>query len=435
LGYIIGVAATAGCKWGKIKMKDRVTHLILPAMVLGIIAGAIVYEYFPAQRVDIAANVNLITMLFLRLIKMIIAPLVFATLVSGIANMGHGAKLGRLFTRTIGWFVGASFVSLLLGLVMVNVLQPGANFPGTVPDVGQSAGLQTTGFSLDKFLTHLIPTSFIDAMAQNEILQIVVFAVFFALAMRAVPERSKVMLGLIDDLGCVMLKITKYVMVFAPLAVFSALMATTAKNGLEVLWKLAQFAGSFYLTLLILWALLIAVGFSILGLRYGKLLRLIREPLIIAFSTSTSEAAFPKLLESLERFGASTRVSGFVLPLGYSFNLDGSMIYLAFATLFIAQVYKIEIPLAQQFLMLAILMITSKGIAGVPRASLVVIAATMSQFNIPEAGLLMILGVDTFLDMGRSATNVIGNALATSIVAKWEGELGEVQESALACPA
>src|SRR5450631_2254707 len=374
-------------------MSNRFTQYILIAMALGIVMGSLVFSYLPDIRADIAADVNLIAMLFLRLIKMIIAPLVFATLVGGIAHMGSGARLGRIFAKTMGWFVSASFVSLLLGLVMVNLLQPGANFPGTLPDKAQSTGLPVSAFSIEKFLTHLIPTSIADAMAQNEILQIVVFAVFFSVAMGAMPERSKRMLELIDDLGHIMLKLTGYVMLFAPIAVWAAITATVAKNGLLVLWKLIVFMGGFYL------------------------------PLMIAFSTASSEAAYPKTLEGLNRFGASSRISSFVLPLGYSFNLDGTMMYCTFASIFIAQTYRIEMSLGTQFAMLATLMITSKGVAGVPRASLVVIASTLGQFGIPEAGLLMIMGIDTFLDMGRSATNVIGNSLATSVVAKWEGEL------------
>jgi Na+/H+-dicarboxylate symporter len=301
-------------------MSNRFTQYILIAMALGIVMGTLVFNYLPDQRVEIAADVNLIAMLFLRLIKMIIAPLVFATLVGGIAHMGSGSKLGRIFAKTMGWFISASFISLLLGLIMVNLLQPGANFPGTLPAAGQSTGLPVSAFSIEKFLTHLIPTSIADAMSQNEILQIVVFAVFFSVAMGAMPERSKPMLALIDDLGHIMLKVTGYVMLFAPLAVWAAIMATVAKNGLGVLWKLIVFMGGFYLSLMILWGILVVVGFVVIGPRYSHLLRLIREPLMIAFSTASSEAAYPKTLEGLNRFGASSRISSFVLPLGYSFN-------------------------------------------------------------------------------------------------------------------
>jgi len=404
-------------------MSNRFTQYILIAMALGIVMGSLVFNYLPDSRGEIAADVNLIAMLFLRLIKMIIAPLVFATLVGGIAHMGSGSKLGRIFAKTMGWFVSASFISLLLGLVMVNLLQPGANFPGTLPAAGQSTGLPVSAFSIEKFLTHLIPTSIADAMAQNEILQIVIFAVFFAVAMGAMPERSKPMLQLIDDLGHIMLKVTGYVMLFAPLAVWAAIMATVSKNGLGVLWKLIVFMGGFYLSLAILWGILVVVGFIVIGPRYSHLLRLIREPLMIAFSTASSEAAYPKTLEGLNRFGASSRISSFVLPLGYSFNLDGSMMYMTFASIFIAQAYGIHLDWPTMIQMLLILMVTSKGIAGVPRASLVVITGTLAHFNIPEAGILLILAVDQFLDMGRTATNVIGNAVASVVVARWEGQL------------
>jgi Na+/H+-dicarboxylate symporter len=411
-------------------MSNKFTRYILLAMALGVVMGTLIFEYLPASRVEIASSINLIAMAFLRLIKMLIAPLVFATLVGGIAHMGSGARLGRIFAKTMGWFISASFISLLLGLLMVNLLQPGANFPGTLPDKGQSSGLPVSAFSLEKFLMHLIPTSIADAMAQNEILQIVVFAVFFAVALGAMPERSKAIVAIIEDLAHIMLKVTGYVMLFAPLAVWAAITATVAKSGLEVLWKLIVFMGGFYFSLFILWGILVVVGFVVIGPRYRQLLALIREPLMIAFSTASSEAAYPKTLEGLNKFGASARISSFVLPLGYSFNLDGTMMYCTFASIFIAQSYGIQMTLGTQFAMLATLMITSKGVAGVPRASLVVIAATLSQFNIPEAGLLMIMGIDTFLDMGRSATNVIGNTLATSVVAKWEGELSAGGESA-----
>ncbi len=392
-------------------MSNKFTRYILIAMVLGVVMGALIYQYLPGDRADIASDVNLIAMLFLRLIKMIIAPLVFATLVGGIAHMGSGSRLGRIFAKTMGWFVSASFISLLLGLVMVNMLQPGANFPGTLPDKGQVDRPARSRPSRSRSsLTHLIPTSIADAMATNEILQIVVFAVFFAVAMGAMPERSKRMLVLIEDLGHIMLKLTSYVMLFAPLAVWAAITATVAKNGLLVLWKLVVFMGGFYFSLFILWGILVIVGFIVIGPRYRQLLALIREPLMIAFSTASSEAAYPKTLEGLNKFGASARISSFVLPLGYSFNLDGTMMYCTFASIFIAQSYHVEMSLGTQFAMLATLMLTSKGMAGVPRASLVVIAATLGQFNIPEAGLLMIMGIDTFLDMGRSATNVIGNS-------------------------
>src|SRR6185503_5585303 len=257
---------------------------------------------------------------------------------------------------------------------------------------------------------------------------IVVFSLFFGVAMAALGERGRVVIDVMDSISHIMLKVTGYVMLFAPLAVFGALAGSVAKEGLEIIGVYGIFMGEFYLGLLILWALLITLGGLIVGPRVLRLIRRVREPTILAFSTASSEAAYPKTLEELERFGASNRVASFVLPLGYSFNLDGSMMYCTFAVMFIAQVYGIELSFGQQLMMVAILMLTSKGMAGVPRASLVVIAATLGQFNIPETGLLLLLGVDQFLDMGRSATNVIGNSVATAVVSKWEGELKDESE-------
>jgi len=269
-----------------------------------------------------------------------------------------------------------------------------------------------------------------EAMANNEILQIVVFSMFFGVALAALGERAKTLVAMIDELSHAMLKITGYVMKLAPLAVMAAMAATVAVNGLEILLKFAVFMGDFYLGLFVLWGLLVFAGFMFLGPRVFKLLVLIKEAFLLSFATASSEAAYPKILDALDRFGVKRKISSFVMPMGYSFNLDGSMMYCTFAVLFIAQAYGIELALGTQITMLLILMLTSKGMAGVPRASLVVIAATLNQFNIPEAGLLLILGVDTFLDMGRSATNAVGNSIATAVVAKWEGELMPEAEAA-----
>ncbi|MGN6122957.1 MAG: dicarboxylate/amino acid:cation symporter, partial [Sphingomonas oligoaromativorans] len=366
--------------------------------------------------------------LFLRLIKMIIAPLVFSTLVVGIAHMGDTSALGRIGARTLGWFLGATLVSLTLGLVMVNLLQPGAHTGLALPPAGEGMGLDAKGFNLHDFFVHIVPASITEAMANNDILPIVVFSVFMGVALVAVGEKGKPLVAGIEALVAVMLKITDYVMRVAPIAVFAAIAHAVAINGAGILITFGRFVGSFYLTLLVLWAVLIGAGFVMLGGRARTLVRLIREPTLLAFSTASSEAAYPRLLEALEMFGVPRRIASFVLPLGYSFNLDGSMIYMTFATLFIAQAYGIEISVGQQILMVLILMVTSKGMAGVPRASLVVIAAVMGHFHIPEAGLLLVLAVDQFLDMGRSGTNVIGNAVATAVVAKWEGALTPPRE-------
>jgi len=407
-------------------MGKRLTYYILAALVAGLFAGWAVNTYAatPDAAKDVAHYLSIVTDLFLRLIKMIIAPLVLSTLTVGIAHMGDGSALGRMFGRTLGWFIAASLVSITLGLIMVNWLQPGVGV-GLVPPVSASSGIQTAAFSLKDFVTHLVPKSIFEAMATNEILQIVVFSVFAGVGLLALGDTGKPLTHLLDAVAQLMLKITGYVMNFAPFAVFAAVAAAVATEGLGILVTFGKFIGGFYLSLGMLWILLLAAGAVVIGLpRILGLSKAIREPFLLAFATASSESAYPKTLEALERFGVPPRIASFVLPLGYSFNLDGSMMYCSFATIFIAQAYGIDLSLGQEITMLLLLMVTSKGMAGVPRASLVVIAATLSFFNIPEAGLLLILAVDHFLDMGRSATNVVGNAVATAVVAKWEGELG-----------
>jgi Na+/H+-dicarboxylate symporter len=406
-------------------MSKRLTQYILIALVLGIVAGYVVNTEFSGSAETFAARVELLPFAFLRLIKMIIAPLVFSTLVVGIAKMGDINTVGRVGGKALGWFIFASLLSLTLGLILVQTLEPGKVMQLEIPDAAAAAssGVQGGALTLKGFIEHLIPTSAADAMSRNEILQIVVFSLFFGVAMAALGERGRVVIDVLDSVSHIMLKVTGYVMLFAPLAVFGALAGIVAKEGLEIIGVYGIFMGEFYLGLIILWALLITLGGLIIGPRILRLIRRVREPTILAFSTASSEAAYPKTLEELERFGCSNRVASFVLPLGYSFNLDGSMMYCTFAVMFIAQVYGIELSFGQQLMMVAILMLTSKGMAGVPRASLVVIAATLGQFGIPETGLLLLLGVDHFLDMGRSATNVIGNSIATAVVSKWEGEL------------
>ncbi len=404
---------------------SKLTTWILLAMVLGIVTGYAVRSTAtsPDTIKHFADNISILTDIFLRLIKMIIAPLVFATLVAGIAKMGDGKAVGRIGGKTMLWFITASLISLLLGLVMVNLLQPGVGLSLPLPDVHAASGIETTNLTLKEFITHAFPKSVFDAMAKNEILQIVVFSVFFGSAAAALGERAKLLVDMMDVVGHVMLKVTGYVMSLAPLAVFAAISAVVAKEGLGILASYGTFMGEFYLSIGILWIFLMAMGSLFLGRRVITLMRSIREPSLLAFTTASSEAAYPKTLEQLERFGCSNKIASFVLPMGYSFNLDGSMMYCTFATIFIAQAYGIQLTLSQEISMLLILMLTSKGMAGVPRASLVVIAATLSQFNIPEAGLLLLLGIDHFLDMARSATNVVGNSIATAVVAKWEGEL------------
>jgi Na+/H+-dicarboxylate symporter len=395
------------------------------AMVLGVLTGLGLNQWLTAAGAkEAAGDLSIVTDLFLRLIKMVIAPLVFSTLVTGIAHMEDTAAIGRVGVKTLGWFVSAGVVSLSLGLFMVQLLHPGAGM--ALPHETAAAGAVDAGaFTLKDFLTHLIPTSIADAMARNEILQIVVFSVFVGSAISALDDKAPVLLQAAEQLSSVMLKVTGYVMYVAPFAIFAALAATVATQGVNVLVSYAKFVGEFYLSLVLLWALLIAASTLAVGKRVGALVRAMQAPMLVAFSTAASEAAYPLILDGLQKFGAPRRIVSFVLPLGYSFNLDGSMMYCTFATLFIAQAYNIHLSLAQQVTMLFLLMVTSKGMAGVPRASLVVIAATLPIFHLPEAGLLLILGVDHLLDMGRSATNVVGNSVAAVVVSRWERQLGE----------
>jgi Na+/H+-dicarboxylate symporter len=366
---------------------------------------------------------SLMADIFLRLIKMIVAPLVFTTLVVGVAKLGDINSVGRIGGKTLLWFIGASLTSLLLGMILVNIFEPGTAMHLPTPDVGEDIGITHSGLSLKEFLYHVFPSSVIDAMAKNEILQIVVFSLFFGVATAAIGEQGKVVINFMDATAHVILKVTGYVMNLAPVAVFGAMTAIIAKQGLSILKTYSIFISEFYFGLALLWVILCLAGSLIIGKRIFGLIRRVKEPVLLAFSTSSSEAAFPKTMEELERFGCKDKIVSFVLPLGYSFNLDGSMMYMTFASLFIAQSYGIHLPIATQISMLLVLMLTSKGIAGVPRASLVVIAGTLATFNIPEAGLALLLGIDPLLDMGRSATNVVGNSVATAVVSKWENSL------------
>ena len=378
-----------------------------------------------AKRDKMVEPFSILADIFLRLIKMIVAPLVFSTLVVGVAKLGDIKAVGRIGGKTLLWFICASFMSLLLGMVMVNLFRPGEAMHLPLPSADSSSGITGVGFSLKNFLHHIFPASAVEAMATNEILQIVVFSLFFGVATAAIGEAGKIIITFFDAVAHVVLKITGYVMNVAPLAVFGAMTAVIAKQGIGILKTYSIFISEFYFSLIILWCLLLLAGFFVIGKRIYQLIRRVKEPTLLAFSTASSEAAFPKTMEELQRFGAKDKIVSFVLPLGYSFNLDGSMMYMTFASLFIAQSYGMHIAIGTQFWMLVTLMLTSKGIAGVPRASLVVIAGTLSTFGIPEAGLALLLGIDPLLDMGRSATNVVGNSVATAVVSKWENSLGD----------
>ena len=367
---------------------------------------------------------SLLADIFIRLIKMIVGPLVFTTLVVGVAKLGDIKAVGRIGGKTLLWFICASLMSLLLGMLLVNFFEPGKAMNLPLPDSVANLGIDKAALSVKDFFYHVFPASFVDAMAKNEILQIVVFSLFFGVAAAALGHISAPVIKALDVVAHIILKVTGYVMNFAPIAVFGAMTAVIAKQGLGILKTYSIFIGEFYFGLALLWILLIFAGSLFIKKRVFTLLQRIREPIMLAFSTSSSEAAFPKTMMELERFGCKDKIVSFVLPLGYSFNLDGSMMYMTFASIFIAQSFGIHLDLPTQISMLLVLMLTSKGIAGVPRASLVVIAGTLSTFNIPEAGIALLIGIDPLLDMGRSATNVVGNSIATAVVSKLEGELG-----------
>ncbi len=406
------------------RVANRLTFYIMIGLVLGIAVGAAMNAMMTPEAVAEAVKwFKMITDIFLRLIKMIVAPLVFATLVAGIVHMGDSASLGRVGAKTMAWFIGATLVSLSLGMVLVNWLQPGVNSGLDLSSAVGSSGIDAKHVDMFTTITEMVPKSIFEAMANTTMLQIVIFSVFFGVALSAVGEKGTPIVKGIDALVDVMLVVTNFVMRVSPLAVFAAMAKAIAVNGLGILLTFGKFIGSFYLGLGVLWLVLIFAGFVVIGPRIIELIRYIRDPILLAFSTASSEAAYPRTLESLDKFGVPNRISSFVLPLGYSFNLDGSMMYMTFASIFIAQLYGIELTFAQQMTMLLTLLVTSKGMAAVPRASLVVIAGTMAQFGLPEAGLVLILAVDQFLDMGRTGTNVVGNAVATAVVAKWEGQL------------
>jgi Na+/H+-dicarboxylate symporter len=401
----------------------NLTFWIVLALVAGLVAGWLINSRMDAESAAEAADaLGIVTDIFLRFIKMIIAPLVMSALISGIGHMGGDvAALGRIGGRAIGWFLATSMVALLIGAVLVTWMEPGVGLNLPIPERSAAAGVSTEAFTLRNFIVHLVPRSVFEALADNEILQIVVFSVLAGIAVASLGETGKPILRAAEAVMQMMLKITGYVMYLAPAAVFAAVAATIGLRGLEVIGTYGLFMGGFYFALiLLLGANLFACGLVIGFPALRRLVMEIRAPFVLAFSTASSEAAYPRLLDALVRFGIPVRIASFVLPLGYSFNLDGSMMYAVFASIFIAQAYGIELSALQIVGMCALLMVTSKGIAGVPRASLVVIAATLPVFGIPEAGLLLILGVDHFLDMGRSATNAVGNAVATAAVSKWE---------------
>lgn len=403
---------------------SNLTVQILIAMVLGAILGIYIHNNFDTEFAkNFSDKIKMLATIFIRLVQMIIAPLVITTLVVGIAKLGDIKSVGRIGGKAMGWFFTASFISLLIGLFWVNILEPGVGLNLTDVDVSTAAEVtdKTKSFSAQNFIEHIIPKSIFEALATNEILQIVIFSIFFGLAAASIGDHAKPVVKVLDVISHIILKMVNYVMKFAPIGVFGAIAGVFAIRDLqELLLTYAKFFGSFLVGISSLWIVLLLVGYLFLKGHMTTLLKRILSPLIIAFGTTSSEAVFPKLTEELERFGVKDKIVSFMLPLGYSFNLDGSMMYMTFASIFIAQAYGVPLDLGTQMTMLLVLMLTSKGIAGVPRASLVVVAATCGMFDIPIEGIALILPIDHFCDMFRSATNVLGNALATSVVGKWE---------------
>jgi Na+/H+-dicarboxylate symporter len=407
-----------------LKSNNKLFLAIIIGLVLGVSLGGVVHYQYPESGEAFAKNIKLLGTIFIRMVQMIIAPLVFSTLVVGIAKMGDMKMVGRVGAKAMAWFISASLISLLLGMVLVNWLEPGKNSTVTMATVAPADDLvkNTSGFSLENFVVHIVPKSIFEALATNEILQIVIFSILFGIALASVGEIGKPIIKTLDTFAHVILKMVSYIMWVAPFGVFGAVAGAVAIYGFDI-WKLYyNYLLDFALGIALLWVVLLSVGYLVLGKRLFILLKRLASPLLIAFSTTSSEAVFPKLTEELERFGCDPKIVSFTLPLGYSFNLDGSMMYMTFASLFIAQVYGIDMPIEKQLLMLLVLMLTSKGVAGVPRASLIVVVATCAMFDIPAEGIALILPIDHFCDMARSMTNVLGNALATSAVDKWESK-------------
>ena len=403
-------------------------YYILLALIFGIIAGQLVHSFCSLKTITIVSeNIKLLGTIFIRLIQMIVAPLVFCTIVVGISKMGDMKMVGRVGGKAMLWFISASLVSLLVGLIWINVLKPGDASTLDLSNTANASDLiaNSQKLTLAEFVNHVIPKSLFEALANNEILQILVFAVIFGVALASFGEKGASISKALDIITHVILKIVGYIMWVAPIAVFGTITAAVSSHGLSVFKLYANFLAAFAVGMISLWIILIFVGYIILGKKVFSLIKTIKSPLLIAFSTTSSEAVFPKLVDELEKFGCNPKIVSFILPLGYSFNLEGSMMYMTFASIFIAQLYGVEMSLSSQLVMLLVLMLTSKGIAGVPRASLIIIVATCAMFGIPPEGVALLIPIDHFCDMARSMTNVLGNALATTVVSKWEKNLDE----------
>ncbi len=404
------------------------TTQIFIGLLVGTVIGGVLSVYNP----DAATYFRPFSDLFLRLIKMLIAPLLFATLVAGIAGAGHFKDVGRMGLRAIIYFEVVTTLALVIGLLTVNIIKPGLGVP--LP-AASAAELATSAQTWDQMLLHLVPTSIFDAMARGDVLQIVVFSIIFAVALGMLGEKGRPLIEFCESLAETMFKFTNIVMKYAPIGVAAAIAYTVGHGGFKVLVGFAWLIASLYIALFVFASAVLIPVILIFRIPLGKFVRAVKEPAVIAFSTTSSEAALPRAMEVMERLGVPRRIVSFVIPLGYTFNLDGTTIYLSLAAVFIAQAAKVPLTITQQVTLLLTLMLTSKGVAGVPRAALVILAATVASFGLPLEGVALLLGVDTLLDMGRTMMNVVGNCLASVVVAKWEGEFVEVSDQDLALAA
>lgn len=392
-------------------------------------AGVAIGHYFP----DFGKDLDILSRIFLRLIKSIIAPLLFATLVFGIAGSGSAKTMGRIGVKSLIYFNVTTIGALVLALMSANYFRPGDGVP---IDRGVQTQLPESKASVMGVLENATPTSIVDAMARNEVLQLVVFCFLFGTACIAMGERAKPVTDFCKSLGDVMFEYTRYVMFLAPLGVGGAIAAVVGAKGIGVLFGLGKLIGALYIALAGYVFIILGVVVVMFRIPVMRFVRAVKDPYLLAFSTASSEAAFPMAIRNMEKFGVPRHIVAFVLPTGYSFNLDGSTLYLALASVFVAQAAGVEMTITQQLTMIATLMLTSKGVAAVPRASLIILAATLQTFNLPLEGVAVILGVDTLMDMARTSVNLLGNCLATAVVAKWEGhEIIPLPEEPTAEPA
>jgi Na+/H+-dicarboxylate symporter len=401
------------------------TQQIILGLVVGVAAGWLLSRTHP----DWAQYFSPFSQLFLRLIKMIIAPLIFSTLVAGIAGAGHAKAVGRMGLRAIVYFEIVTTIALVIGLVAVNVMRPGVGL--VLPPPSGPPAISATPQTWDQIILHTVPNSVIEAMAQGDVLQIVVWSMLFAISLTMIGEKGRPIVTWCESLAETMFTFTNIVMRYAPIGVATAMAYTIGKSGFAVLVNLAWLVGTLYLALAAFYLLVLVPVMVLFRISIRKFFAAVREPAVIAFSTTSSEAALPRAMEAMERLGVPRSVVAFVLPLGYSFNLDGSTLYLSLAAVFVAQAANVHLSAGQQITMLLTLMLTSKGVAGVPRASLVILAATLARYSLPLEGVTLILGVDTLMDMGRTMTNVIGNCLASVVVARWEGVYREATDKEL----